>query len=462
MKYVKRIFLFLFIIILFVSLLFNIIIINSKKIPQLNMFKLDAIYFDLSLINDRDKADQIYEFINSNNNALFSNVINQKENPIAQFYAFCGYMKGNQKKAIKYLDTLLLSQKKVNIIIDKKNKKINYELGFAFLKLIKEFPEQLISSPIKDFFLEIEDALLKAYKSPMVENNQEYKKELLALISNSTPNLSKVVLGDLLKGKSIKDMPFNDKIEFSYILPSLPSDERSRVIKIFLTENNKQILLNTLNSIDENDSSTAAELILRLFYKKKSIEVTQLAVEKYALILKKESLEQIENFMRVIKNKNVILICLEQIMRYGDDTDYEFLKRYLMESYSEEINLAALKAIIETTYKHNTEDVLNTMSFILRKSKKEALALYAVRFHMENSIKTNYGSVLYRLRQKESKDMKNIAIKYIDHFNLKSGISLLEELSNEPDIEIQEKANKLLKKFGVTPDNISNTDNTDD
>lgn len=458
-KHKRLIILILFVFIFFVAIYFNIYLTRSKSLPSSTIFDLNGIYFDFSLIDDSNKATQLKEYVDSKNIAYYSNIILQKDNPIGQFYSFCGYLKTNQKKAIKYLDNLLTSPTKVDIFLNEHDKKLNYPLGFAVLMLIKDFPENLIGLPGMNFYNDIESTLFRVYNSNFTKSNSEYKKELLSIISEKDAKLFKEIFKDEFTLKPINEMTINDKIEYSVILNSLNPGERNELIINFLSEENERILFNTLNSITENDSREIAEIILKLFYTKKSSEITKLLVEKYALLLKKESLPQIKTFMSVITDYTVIKTCLEQINKYGDDSYYDFLKTYLLQRFPDDINLLALEAIVATTYKTKPEDVLNTMVFLLRKGK-EILASYAIQFHIKQKLRANSSIILSRLSLRESENMEKLAIEYIETFNLKSWGPLLIELTNSKYEEVRKKANELIEKMNI--DLSANIDNADD
>lgn len=455
MKYLKYFSLFIFIIVLIFSLLLNIYIVKAKNIPEEGIFALDGVYFDLSLIENKNIADEINKFIESNNSRTYVSLIKQKNNPIAQFYSFAALMRTNQKRASKHLGNLLLSEKKVNIFFSENDFSENNDLGYAILSLLNRAPENITAVPVDDFYDNMGRVLTKAYESNLINENPEYKEELLSVITKNVPELSKKIFGELVEIESLNNMTEQDKLELSFVLNSIAPGVRKKAIEMFLIEDNEQILLNALKAINSEDPRVYSSQILKIFYKRKSTEITKVAVEKYALLLEENSIQQIQNFMRVIQNREIITTGLDQIKTYGNIESYEFLKMYLGNVYSADVNLSALKAIIKISYESNPEDVLNTMAFILRNGKLK-VAEYAIRFHIDNNIKANYGIVFYRLRKKENNAMKRLAIEYIDIYNLKAGYNLLKELSKDPNYEIRSKANKILPKF-TDPSSDMNT-----
>ncbi len=458
MKYKNNIFLFLFVVFLIASLSVNIIIVRATtQNPDEDFFHINGIYFDLTLIQEQEKAEKILFFINTNNPSSFKRIISQKEKSIAQFYAFCGLMKSDEKKAQKYLPDFLNSNTIINIIIDSDNIKNNYPIGYAVLLLLKNSPEKLSAKPTDNFFMDknIENALVKAYKSNMAEKIQEYKSLLLETISEKNPELAKEILNNIDENILVTNMTLQQKLELSIALKTLPSEKKYNLIKVLLNENDDRIILNSLNSIAENDSQDIAQLITKIFYGNYSGDIGKLAIEKYALVLKKDSLIEIKNYMRTARGTEIIIAGLTQINKYGEESNYDFLKNYLDESYSEKINVAALEAIVSTTYKNSPGSVFNTMSYVLRWGLREELAYFAVNFYIKNNIKDNYGTVLYRLKQKESERMKKIALEYIEKFNLKEGAELLFELKNDPDTQISTKAKALINTLGISEKDIN-------
>jgi|GEM_PF-1725927 len=448
MRYGNKIVLVLFILILISALFFNIII-RSKTDTGTIDIELNAVYFDLSLIQDKELASKIDNFIRSNNKGAFKKIITKKDNEAAKFYAFCGLLNIDQKEAGRYLNKFLSNENKIDIILDESITKKEYPVGYAVILLLNDLPKNLITNnPNDDFFSNIQDSLENAYNSKIAEDNPDYKKILFNLILKKNEKLTENLLENLLNNESaIKNMTVEEKVNVSLALKSLPKDNKEKIIKILSNEANNDILINVLESIDENDTEKVARLTLKIFYDVYSKDIKILAMEKYGLILKSDSLDKIQSIMRSTSDFDIRFTGLNLIKDYGDSSFYDYLKTYLKTSYPENINLAALEAIVNTTYKDKPEDVLNTMSFILRNIQKEKLAYYAVKFHVDNSIKINSSSIIYRLKQMESKRMKELALVYVDKFKPDESVSLLEELANDSDDKIRLGAKELLKNF---------------
>ena len=314
---------------------------------------------------------------------------------------------------------------------------------------VKDFPEELVQKPGPDFYTNIESILFKAYKSKLAEENSDYKRLLLKLIAEKNPGILSDVVKDFFAGKSINGMNEDEKIELSFLIYSLNDIERGKVTKAFLKENNEKILINTLNSIKENDPKELGDAIKAVLIRSKSPDVLTVGIEKYGELLKKDAIETIALIIKDSDNVNVIKSGLNKISRYGDDSNYDLLKLFLALRYPEEINLVALDAIIKTTYKTKPDDVLNTMAFILRKGK-ESIAFAAVKFFIDKNLYQNSGLILYRLKQRESKEMDKLALEYIDFFKLTESGSLLRNLAQSNDPEIKDKAVKLMQKLNIS------------
>jgi len=449
----KGLVLFFFIVLFIASFYLNVFIMKAKKLPKLEYLNLKGVYLDLSLIEDKDQSKKIKDFINSGNDAHFGSLVFQTQDPIGQFYGFCGYLNCEPKKAVGCLEKLLISSKKVNIYISENNTKTGYPLGYAILILIRTLPKDLISSDENIIYKNIDSALAGAYRSALTKTNNEYKKELTELITEKKPdllnNLNNAVIKESGINKPISEMSDKEKNEATFLLHTLSDDERTDAIKTFLNDSNETLVKNTINAINENDSKETASLLAELFNKKRTAEIAKLAIEKYALILKEKSLTQISNLLKTETNNDIVKTGLEQINKYGDDSNYDFLKIFLDTKYPGTVNQAALEAIVKTTYKTRPVDVINTMVFLLRKGD-EALSSEAIRFYMDNNIQDSVGAVITRLKLRESEKMERTALLFIEKFKPLGYSSLLKELiSSGKTEEIKMKASELAGKIGI-------------
>jgi len=464
MKLMKNITLFFYIIVLTIAFGMNMYYINSKGTPSnLLSFKLNAIYFDLSLIEDNSSMEKVQNFINSSNVNLINNIINKNEDPIGQFYAFCSFIRYNKTSAINNLENLLTSQQKVNIVVDKNTKILNTDLGHAILLLITKTPEKLITKLDDNFFNQISPILLNAYKSKINKLNKNYKRELVYLIANKAPLIISEITKDIINTKPISVMNDNEKLELSLMLPAFNKTEKEKIYVVFLNETNEQILINTLNSINKDDFLYYADLILTVYKKNISKDVNNLALDKFLLLaIKYKDMARISNFIRS-GSQSVIIAALEKIGDYGDDYFYEFLKPYLQSTYDDKVNLAALKSIFLTTSISKPLDVQRTVNYILVNMDKEMLSYECIKFNLTNNINSNSSAILYRLKKPESlenKELKEIGLKYIDNFNLAIGIPYLKELTLDSDQGIRTQAQNLLNtKFKNVKDETSDIKN---
>ncbi|MBN2546447.1 MAG: hypothetical protein JXB50_11670 [Spirochaetes bacterium] len=464
MKLMKKFSILFYIVMLSIAFGMNMYYINSKGTPSnLLSFKLNAIYFDPSLIEDSSSMEKVQNFITSNNMNVINNIINKNEDPIGQFYAFCSYLRYNKTQALTHLENLLTSQQKVNIVIDKNTKILNSDLGHAILLLIAKTPEKLIAKLDDNFFNQISPILLNAYKSKINKSNKNYKRELVYLIAQRTPLLISEITKDIINTKPINEMNDNEKLELSLMLPAFNKTEKEKIYISFFNETNEQILINTLNSINKDDFLYYTDLILNIYKKNISKEINNLALDKYLLLsIKHKDIGRISSLIRS-GSQSVIITALEKIGEYGDDYFYEFLKPYLQSTYDDKINVTALKSIFLTTAASKPLDVQRTINYILVNMDKDMLILECIKFNLANNINSNSSAVLYRLKRQESlenKELKEIGLKYIDYFNLATGIPYLKELLLDPDQNIRTKAQNLLNtKFKNVKDETADIKN---
>jgi hypothetical protein len=457
MRHLKNIMFFVFVSVAFAALWVNIIVISSTRTSKIDVLtKVNGIYFDESIL-DKEKIEEIDAVINSNNPTLFSQLILQKD-PIKEFYGFCGLMKSNQKAAIKHLDRLLLSSKKVTIYIN--GQKTESILGYAILVLIKNFPEYLSNPPIDDFYSMSKDSITKAYKSNLVNLNTEYAGMITAFIdekypeikmanaslynksSNTQPVDTKIVN---ISSESIKTKTKEEKVLIAQSISSISSEKKEEILITLLSEKDPAVLTNAINSITGNESKNVANSLETIFKGKYPADLTILAVKKYSQILKGNSVDSIQGFMKQVNdNEKILMACLEQIYNYGNASSYEFLKFYLEPYFSNELNIYALKTIAQTTYKTNPGNVLRTMNYVIGYVEKEPVVVYAIKFYLSNSISDSSKTVFTRLSKKDTPAIKKLAIEYIEKYKYKDGKTILEELSNDADPEIQAKAKEAL------------------
>lgn len=446
----KKIIIFsIFTIIFVLVVLLNTYYINTKNRSANFLFSsLNEIYFDLQLIENASLKESIEKFIKSGNTNSFIAVIKNSNDPIGQFYAFCGLLNTNPQSAIEYMDKLITSFQKVNIVVDRNIKYQNSELGFAILLLVSRQPEKLLSIRLKnDFYKQISQTLLSGYSSKLTKIDKNYKRELVYLIGQKVPALLTEISKDITTTKPLSELTEAEKIELSYLLPAITKSEKEKIIQYFLNnENNEQILINIVSSINENDSLSNVDLLLNLYKRSFSDELKKIILDRFFLLtVKNKDINRLLSFMRH-SSTNVILFGLNKIKEIGDDSFYDFLKLFLDTIYEENVNIEALKTIFLLCYKTRSQDVLRTINYVLINIDRTNLAMEAIKILLENNISANSSTVLYRLKKENqaNKDLKLLALNYIDTFNVTTSVQYLKELEIDSDAEVREKARSLL------------------
>ena len=441
----KNIIFFLFIILMIVALLLNIILLKSGTNIKIDFLaKIDAIYFNEKDLNP-EVLNELKIFLKSNQISMFTRII-EDNNPVFKFYGFCGLLNSNQKLAIRYLEKLLLNQNPVKIVNN--NKEENNTLSFAILLLIKSFPEWLTNKPIASFYNDSANIIYNVYKSDFTSSDPSYKNAILSLINEKYPDVAEVIKKEITVYDDISTLSMEEKINISTNISNLPDDKKEKIVLDLLKENNPVIILNTIKNIDENFKNfSIGEELYKIITKNITIDITIEGIKKFSLLRKNNSVLPIQAYMKTTRNEKILSECLNQIAKYGNkETSYEFLKLYLATPYTPELNLLALKTIIATTYKEDPVNVMRTLMFIINKG--EILpAIYAIEFHITNNIGYNNQPILARLSRFENDEMKKLTIKYIEYFNVKEGIPLVEQLTNDPNEEISNKAKDLLLKL---------------
>ncbi len=445
MRSTKNIIFFLFIILMIAALLLNIVILKSERTINIDFLsKLDAIYFKENSIPSDILAD-LKSFLRSNQTSLFIKIIEEK-NPIFKFYAFCGLLNSNQRLAIKYLEKVLTDNTNVKMVINEK--KEDTTLGYSIVLLIKNFPEWLTIKSVSTFYTDSATIIYNIYKSDFSSSNPVYKNMLYSLINEKYPEISQMIKKETTVYDDIKNLSIEEKINISKNILNLPEDKKEKIILDLLKENNPTILLNTIRAINENIKDLRiADQLYNILISTITLDITIEAINKFCLLRKNDSVLIIQNYMKTTKNENILTAALKQIQKYGNkDTSYEFLKLYLASPYSPELNLLALETIVLTTFKEDPVNVMRTMLFIINRGETLP-AIYAINFHIKNNIGYNNQAILARLNKFENDDMKKLAIKYIEYFNLKEGIPIIEQLTNDLNQDIANSAKELLTKL---------------
>lgn len=444
----RKAILVIFILLSLSALYLNIEYAKTKNSSSSMLFSsLNGIYFDTSLIENAQTRDATIKFIKTSNQPNLLTAIKNSKDPIGQFYALVALLNSSPLTAVEHIESLLLSQQKVNIIIDKNNKIQNSTLGYATLLVINRQPDSLLKSKLKDdFFKQLSPALLTAYKSKN-KIDKNYKRELVYLIAQKSQNLLKEISKDIASTKPIEEMNEAEKIELSALLPALNKNEKEKIYNAFLNETNEQILSNTISSITENDSTLLSEKLLSIYNRTTSEDIKKIALDKYFLLAIKN--RETGRLLSLMRNgtTNVIITGLNKIKEIGDDSFYDFLKLFLAPNYEDSVNILALRTILSTCYQTREQDVLRTLNYVLINIDKDPLAIEAIKLSIENKISSNSSAVLYRLKRAESsnnKSLKEIGMSYIETFNVTTAAQYLKELTADSDSEIRAKAENLL------------------
>ncbi len=442
MKIVERISFFVFILAAFTATIFNMALSERGGSDKYSLFDhIDGVSFEIDEFTDPKVNEELAKLRDSASISLYSTMI-RKSDPRVKFYGFLFMLNTDKKAALKQIPMLLLSDAKVLLYHGKNS--TDTVLGYTIARLIQNPPSWLYNRFTSEDIANMEKEFRAAYTSQLAESYDLYKILLTDIINKSIPSLSSSLFPKeivTLTGKSLAE-----KLQVTLLLSSMSNEKKLKLAKELLNENDNEIIINTLNSITETDSKSISSDILPHFTNSNT-QVSSLAIKKYSLLTKLEGLKDVEKYLLTTKNLDLILVCLDQIKLYGDETYYEMLKPYLT-SYNEKINIKAIEAIEFSTYKSNPSNVMRTMGFLIGFAAIHS-AEYAIKFHIRRGITANHTLILERLNRREDKKMKFLAIEYVAKFNLKTAITLIETLSQDSDIEVQEKARELTLKLSA-------------
>lgn len=444
MKVIRNVTLFFAVILIFSAFFINIIIANAVEKPDyLILDKLEYITFDEKYVED-DVLLYLKKFLGSSNSNNYLKAVGNI-NPVYQFYGFCGLMRVNSKTAVSVFKNMVLNETPVKF---KKSEKITYStMDKTIIELLTVSPSWLIGTTNEAFYKETEDFVYSAYIKAKDRNDSDYKTAILKLSASHYKSVIVKIHSEIDVDEDFAKKSLENKIEISKILSTLPKDKRDKAITKLLKETDAQLLSNALKSIKEDDNANLGESLLKIFNSSKSIEIKNLAIEKYALLLKRDSITAIQGIMRKEKNEAILSALLTQVGKYGSkENSYEFLKLFLSPQYSDDIKIESLKAIVEITYDSSPNDTLKTMQFIINNVGGKP-ANFAINFYIENKIAYNANQILNRLRKYENEEMKTLALKYINKFAVKDGIDILEKLKTDNNETIRLEATKVYEKL---------------
>ena len=444
MKVIRNVTLFFAVIIIFSAFFINIIIANAVEKPDyLILDKLGYITLDEKYVDD-DVLLYLKKFLGSSNSNNYFKAIGNI-NTVYQFYGFCGLMRVNSKTAVSVFKNMVLNEAPVKF---RNSEKITYStMNKTIIELLTVSPSWLIGTTNEAFYKETEEIVYSAYNKAKERNDPDYKAAILKLSASRYKNVIVKIQSEIDVDEDFAKKTLENKIEISKVLSTLPKDKRDKALIKLLKETDSQILSNALKSIKEDDNANLSEFLQNIMNSSKSVEIRNLAIEKYALLQKKDSIPVIQSILRKEKNETIISNLLTQVGKYGSkEKSYEFLKLFLSPQYSDDIKIESLKAIVMITYDTSPNDTFKTMMFIINNVGGKP-AEYAINFYIENKIAYNSGQILNRLRKSESEEMKTLALKYINRFAVKDGIDILEKLKTDNNEAIRLEATKLYEKL---------------
>lgn len=447
----KNIILFCGIIFLFSALFVNYIIIKSFTIVDTNFISsLDAIYLEQQDLPP-EISMKLSKLLNSNNQKIYKKLLEEISNPVSQFYGFCGYFRFNRILAVDYLKSgIIVSPKSVPVVYN--GQRVEHTLGYAVVLLLRAAPEWLVPYLGVDFVNMTSDFVYSLYKQTLSEGESAYKQELAGLIQERYPKLAVAIVQELASSKNVSEMTEMEKQEVSAALGILDEKIRIKVMAQLLSDRNELVLTNTLNYISEETASQYEELIpvienmlIRNNYK---TDIMILLAEKFTSILGgKRALSRIRRVMMANYNNSKLLSrCLELFYLHADDNWWDFLTVYLNNSYPVTINNQALNTIIHVSWGSNPDNVYRTFVYVLKRSSWQT-AKIAVEYYISHKLKSNQSVILSRFRLYENKEMKLLAVKYIESFGAVAGRDILIRLTGDRDNEVRKEADEALTRL---------------
>lgn len=450
MKSVKTIIFFLAIAAIFLSFWINVIFVNSLNSVDTQIIdRLGKIYIssgDIPTTNDRDTLTKILE---SNNAGVFKNLLGQND-PVANFYGFCGFMKSNQKEAIKNLN-IILSDRDCTIVYN--GTEIKSYLGYAVLLLLYNNPEWLMNTPTDNFEKGAKKNILKLFKSEKIAslNYFDFYSIATRLIVEKYQDkeLTDSIIAEIVNNAETNgSLTEQEEMLVADLLPHFPKKKQVFFVQLLLESKNEAIQLKVLQIIGSDTNSDITTLLENIIDTTDNEDILLLSMDKYGKLLKKESLPMMEQLIKRNTTK-IVVKCLDIIGIYGTTGYYEFFKKYMSNIYSADVNIAAFNAIAETHSKtaKDRETVHYTAALAIRNSNKPDFARWVISYHIRKNITENHGLILLRLRQRETDEMKNLALDYISHFKLTSGIGLLQLLETDENDKVRKRAQKIMNEL---------------
>ena len=452
------------IVFIFSALFVNYIVIKSfTSVDTSFLSSLDAIYFYSEPI-DSNVSTRLSGLLSSNNTKAFRKLLEDVNNPIAQFYGFCGLFKSNRILAIEYMKSgIMESPKSVSIVLDEKGEdKRNSTLGQAVVSALFYAPEWLLSHLTADFINTTSEFIYSLYQKT-VDSDEVYRNNLSSLIKSRYPRIQTKIINDIVASKTVAQMTDSERAEVSNNF-SVVEQNRVALIEQFLKDSKGNDLVNALNFITNQEEykelvPVLEEMLVNANYR---TDTLVLIGQKFAFLLNgKNALARLSRVM--MKNPSNMKLQSEYLKlfyEYADDSWWDFMTRYLNASYPVELNNQALEAIIHVSWKENPDNVYRTFAYCLKYLKISTVNLL-LTYCIDNNISNLQTLTLNRLRLYErNKELRMNGIKYIEKFRVYAGRDVLITLLYDKDTEVKQAARDSLDRLKWSdkmPEKVSET-----
>lgn len=439
------------IIFIFSALFLNYIIIKSfTSVDTSFLTSLDSIYFYSEPIDD-SVSSRLSGLLSSNNTKAFRKLLEDVNNPINQFYGFCGLFKSNRILAIEYMKSgIMQSPKAVSVVVDKKGEdKRNVTLGQAVVSVLFYAPEWLLSHLTADFINTTSD-FIYSLQQKTVDAGEAYRNELSLLIKNRYPKIQTRIINDIVTSKTVAEMTEQERTEVSNNF-DVVEQNRIALIEQFLKDSKGEHLVNALNFITTAEEykeliPVLEEMLVGSNYK---TDTLILIGQKFTALLNgKNALTRLSRVM--LKNPSNLKLQSEYLKlfhEYADDSWWDFMTRYLNVSYPVDLNNQALESIIHVSWKENPDNVYRTFAYCLKYSRVSTVNIL-LSYCIDNDISNLQTLTLNRLRLYErNKDLRLNGIKYIEKFRVYAGRDVLVTLLYDRDSETKQAARDSLDRL---------------
>lgn len=439
------------IVFIFSALFVNYIIIKSFTSVDVSFLSsLDAIYFYAEPM-DSDVSSHLSGLLESNNTKIFRRLLEDVNNPIAQFYGFCGLFKSNRTLAMEYMKSgIMESPKPISIVMDKNAEdRRSGTLGQAVVSALLYAPEWLISHISQDFINSTSDFIYSLYHKT-VNADDAYRNELSQLVKSRYPKIQTKIINDIVMSKTVAQMTDAEKAEISANL-DVVEQNRVALIEQFLKNSSGEYLVNALNFITSPEEyqeliPVLEDMLIAGNYK---TDTLILIGQKFTLLLNgKNALARLSRIMlKNPSNTKLLSEYLKLFYEYADDSWWDFMTRYLNSAYPVELNNQALETIIQVSSKENPDNVYRTFAYCLRYSRISTVNLL-INYCIDNDVSNLQTLTLVRLRLYErNNDLKLNGIKYIEKFRVHAGRDVLVTLLYDANAEVKQAARGSLDRL---------------